>query len=222
MWADPGEQLAVLLLRSEHGPEPRVQVRQDELQNSNYGTICETFGGGYESTLAWQALGNLLAHRPGWHFDFDFNHGEVTWCLGALDEAVLVIHVNKDLQYHCYDHRRDTDTVTSDIAAVETWLDGREDIARRPTATLIEYARVSRWQTLKTIPITLRISWSDGYFSATAYHRDEASFGRTLPEAANRAAEMICHLLGAPIELAKEMNLSAELDASAIGHIRTA
>ncbi|MFC8350806.1 hypothetical protein [Streptomyces sp. NPDC057280] len=142
--------------------------------------------------------------------------------LGTFGEALLVIHVNQMALYHCYDHRADSDTIVADIPAVEAWLDGREEGARHPSATLIEMARANDWQTLKSVPITLRVSWSDGYFSATTYQLNEASFGRTLPEAMNRAGEMICQVFGAPAAIAQQMALSAELDAAAVGQLRIA
>jgi uncharacterized protein YfaS (alpha-2-macroglobulin family) len=48
-------------------------------------------------------------------------------------------------------------------------------------------ARVNDWQTLRNVPITLRVSRPDGYFAAAAYELDEVSFGKSLVEAVNRA-----------------------------------
>ncbi|MEU6765512.1 hypothetical protein ABZ916_23665 [Streptomyces sp. NPDC046853] len=72
------------------------------------------------------------------------------------------------------------------------------------------------WKYLKLTPIGLHVSWSDGYFSATAAYLGEAGFGKTLAEAINGAGEMVCRLFGAPVQIARELNLSAELDRSAI------
>ncbi|MHC3455922.1 hypothetical protein [Streptomyces prasinus] len=190
--------------------------------NDDYEVICEAFGGGTENLPAWRALGHLLAARTGWHFDFDLNHADPTWNLGLFGESLLVLHVNELGQYHCYDHRADDDMITTDITAVEAWLEGRETQARQPSAALIDMARVNDWQTLKNAPITLRVSWSDGHFYATAYQLDEVSFGKTLAEAVSGAGEMLCRLLGAPIEVARDMNLSVELDTSAAARIRAA
>jgi len=200
---------------------PAYRTVRTKFVNNDYETICESFGGGFTSLPAWRALGQLLVGRSGWHFDFDLNSGEPTWSIGAFGEALLVVHVNEDAHYHCYDHRADADAIVADIPAVEAWLEGQEEGARRPGATLIEMARANGWQTLKNVPNPLRVSWSDGHFSATAYQLNEASFAPTLTEAINRAAEMICHVLNAPPEIALEMNLSAELDASAVRRLRT-
>ncbi|GAA1932169.1 hypothetical protein GCM10009837_67350 [Streptomyces durmitorensis] len=78
------------------------------------------------------------------------------------------------------------------------------------------------WKYLELTPIRLRVSWSDGYFSATAGYLSEASFGRSMTEAINGAGEMICQLFGAPVQAAKELGFSAELDKSAIIRIRAA
>lgn len=188
---------------------------------TDYDNVCEDFGGGFERLSAWRDLGNLLAHRSGWHFDVA-NGGEAMWCLGVLGESRLVIHVNENLQYHCYDHGEDSDILATDIPAVEGWLDGREDEARTPSALLIELASSEGWQLLRRYPFQVRVSWSDGYFSATLPSLAEASFGATLSEAVGRACEMICHVLGAPVALASELTITTELDRSASQQIRTA
>ncbi|MFE1198399.1 hypothetical protein ACFW6E_37585 [Streptomyces olivaceoviridis] len=87
--------------------------------NSDYYNVCDTFGGGFERLPAWRALGDLLAHRPGWHFDV-VNRGEALWCLGVLGECRLAIHVTEDLGFHCYDHDDDSDVVAADTAEVES------------------------------------------------------------------------------------------------------
>ncbi|TQJ55970.1 hypothetical protein [Streptomyces sp. SLBN-115] len=188
---------------------------------TDYDNVCEDFGGGFERLPAWRDLGNLLAHRSGWHFDVA-NGGEAIWCLGVLGESRLVIHVNENLQYHCYDHGEDSDILAADIPAVEGWLDGREDEARTPSTLLIELASSEGWQLLRRYPFQVRVSWSDGYFSATLPSLAEASFGATLSEAVSRACEMICHFLGAPVALASELTITTELDRSASQQIRTA
>ncbi|MFF3967946.1 hypothetical protein ACFYZI_41135 [Streptomyces griseorubiginosus] len=201
---------------------PAYHSVQTKFINNDYEVICESFGGGSENLPAWQALGHLLAGRTGWHFDFELNHADPTWNLGTFGECVLVVHVNELGQYHCYDHRADADMITTDIPAVEVWLMDREESARRPSTVLREMARANDWQTLRNLPITLKVSWSDGYFSAAAYELDEVSFGDSLIEAVDRAGQMICQLLGAPPEIAREMNLSVNLEASATARLRAA
>ncbi|MFF5393442.1 hypothetical protein ACFY5H_34980 [Streptomyces sp. NPDC013012] len=204
---------------------PAYRTVRTDFTNNQYEVICKTFGGGHRDRIAWLDLANALSGRPGWRFMFDFNDKSAFWSLGALSESMLQIHVAENGQYQCHDHRRDnhidSDTVAADIPAMEAWLEGQETAARRPSAALLEMARVNNWQTLKGVPITVRVSWSDGRFCATAYQLDEASFGTTLAEAVNGAGEMICRFLGAPVEVAKGMNLSVELDASATTRVRT-
>ncbi|MEU1495744.1 hypothetical protein ABZ456_36560 [Streptomyces sp. NPDC005776] len=189
--------------------------------SSDYNNACDTFGGGFERLPAWRELGNLLAHRAGWHFDV-VNRGEALWCLGVLGECRLAIHVTEESQYHCYDHGTDSDTVVADIPAVESWLQDREEAARQPSPVIMKMASAETWKLLKIYPFQLRVSWSDGYYAASVAALAEASFGRTAAEAVNGAGEMICQLFGAPAELAPELTLAAELDATAVRHIRTA
>ncbi|MFJ2232106.1 hypothetical protein [Streptomyces halstedii] len=205
---------------------PAYRTVRTEFTNNQYEVICKAFGGGHQNRLAWLDLANALSGRPGWRFIFDLNDGSAYWSLGALIESMLQIQITEDGQYWCHDHRRDnhidSDTVAADIPGVEAWLEGREATARRPSAALLEMARVNNWQTLKGVPITVRVSWSDGLFCATAYQLDEASFGTTLAEAVNGAGEMLCRFLDAPVEVARDMNLSVELDASATARTRIA
>ncbi|MGW0573743.1 hypothetical protein [Streptomyces tauricus] len=188
--------------------------------NADYENVCDDFGGGFERLPAWRALGNLLAHRPGWHFDVA-NGGEAMWCLGFPGESGLAIHVNERLEYHCYDHGQDSDTVAADIPAVEAWLDGREDGARKPSALYIQLASDNRWRLLKAYQFPVQVSWSDGYFSATLPSLAEASFGITLSEAVDGACEMICRLVRAPVALAPELEPTLHLDKSASQQIRS-
>jgi hypothetical protein len=61
-----------------------------------------------------------------------------------------------------------------------------------------------------------------GYYAASVAGLAEASFGATIPDAVNGAAEMICHLFKAPAEHASALMLSAELDETAVRHMRAA
>jgi len=83
-------------------------------------------------------------------------------------------------------------------------------------------ASADSWKLLKSHPFRLRVSWSDGYYAASVAALAEASFGRTVAEAINGAGEMICQLFGAPAEFAPDLTLAAELDETAVRHIRTA
>ncbi|CAG6397612.1 hypothetical protein NMG29_39200 [Streptomyces cocklensis] len=200
--------------------EPAYRSVKVNFSNSDYDNVCETFGGGFERLPAWRELGNLLAHRPGWHFDV-VNHGEALWCLGVLGECRLAIHVNDDLLFHCYDHDQDSDAVAADSTEVETWLQAREETARQPSGLLLKMASSDSWNLLKLYTFRIRVSWSDGYYAASVIALAEASFGRTVPEAVNGAAEMICRLFNAPAELAPSLTLAAELDETAVQRMRT-
>ncbi|WP_030935694.1 type II toxin-antitoxin system HicB family antitoxin [Streptomyces sp. NRRL B-24720] len=199
---------------------PYLSVRVN-FDNSDYDNVCVTYGGGVDRLPAWRELGNLLAHRSGWHFDV-VNNGEALWSHGVFGDARLTIFVNQDLRFHCCDHDEDSDTFAADIPAVESWLSGREEGARKPSSTAITFASADNWKYLKLRPIQLRVSWSDGNYSATMPGLSDASFGHTLAEALDRAAEMICQLLGAPVEVARELTISAELEETAVRQLRGA
>jgi hypothetical protein len=182
--------------------------------NSDYDNVCVSFGGGDDLLPAWRDLGDLLAHRSGWHFDV-VNDGEALWSLGLLGESRLNIHVTEDRRYHCHDHDTDRDDVVDGIPAVEDWLSTREDRAKQPSALLLDMARAMDWGVLKSHPFTLRVSWSDGYFAASLPDHYDVAFGSTLPEAISGASEMLCRLFDAPSDLAAHLTLTTELDTTA-------
>jgi hypothetical protein len=201
-------------------PRPYTSVRAG-LDNDDYLNVCDTYGGGPERREAWLDLGDQLAYRPGWHFDL-VNDGEPLWSLGILGESRLNIHVNPEGKYSCYDHDEDTEVVCTSIPEVEGWLSNREDRAREPSPMLLELARTNDWSILKSHPHELRVSWSDGYYSASLPGLGEASFAATLKDAINGAAEMLCGLFGAPAALAPQLTLRAELDETAAAQVRAA
>ncbi|WP_344219685.1 hypothetical protein [Kribbella sancticallisti] len=94
-------------------------------------TACEAFGGGWAFTKHWQGLGDLLGHRPGWHFDI-VNDGEAMWSIGAFGASRMKITLNQDGSYHCHDHDEDSDADFGELAEVEAWLVPREERKRIP------------------------------------------------------------------------------------------
>ncbi len=201
-------------------PRPYTSVRVG-LDNSDYLNICDMYGGGPERREAWLDLGDQLAHRPGWHFDV-VNNGELLWSLGILGESRLNIHVSPEGMYSCYDYDEDTEAICASIPEVEEWLSTREDRAKEPSPTLLELAQADDWRVLKAHPHELRVSWSDGYYSASMAGLGEASIAATLKDAINGAAEMLCLLFGAPAALAPQLTLRAELDETAAAAVRAA
>ncbi|MET8411075.1 hypothetical protein ABZV34_23735 [Streptomyces sp. NPDC005195] len=108
------------------------------------------------------------------------------------------------------------------MVALELWLAFREEEARRPSPVILNIARSDGWGIFKAHQFRLYVSWSDGYFAASLPALTEAGFGRTLAEAVNHAAEMLCLLFGAPVDLASELTMELELDASATRQLRSA
>jgi len=176
-------------------PYQSVKVNFD---NNDYINVCVQYGGGYALLHAWRALGDLLAGRPGWHFDV-VNDGEALWSLGLLGESRLNIRVTEDGGYHCYDYGADHAVVIYGIAAVELWLADREDEAKLPSATLLALARGDDWSVFKHHQFKMTVSWSDDYFSASLPHHLDSAFGSALPEAVLGAAQLPCRLFDAPL-----------------------
>jgi hypothetical protein len=188
--------------------------------NGDYDSVCETYGGGPAQLAAWRDLGDLLAHRAGWHLECDVGRGEVLWSLGLLGESRLNVHVGTDGQFICFDYAQDAETSCAGIAAVNAWLFTREDEAGKPSDALLELAQADDWNLLKRYRHRLSVTWSDGHYSASLPHLHDASFGATLAQAVNRAAEMFCQLLGAPADLAPLLAIDVELDETATAQVR--
>ena len=130
--------------------------------------------------------------------------------------------MNQDGRYSCYDHDEDAEAIYASIPEVEEWLSSREDRAREPSPMLLELAKADDWSVLKAHPHELRVSWSDGYYSASLPDFSEASFAVALKDAINGAAEMLCRLFDAPAALAPQLTLRAKLDETATAQVRTA
>jgi hypothetical protein len=188
--------------------------------NSDYDNVCETYGGGPARLAAWRDLGDLLAHRAGWHFDVDASRGEVLWSLGLLGESRLNVHVGNDGQYICFDYAQDAETSCAGIPAVNAWLSTREHGAGKPSDALLALAQADDWNILKRYRHWLRVIWSDGHYSVSLPHLYDASFGATLTDAVNSAAEMLCQLFGAPADLAPQLTIEVELDETATAQVR--
>ncbi len=201
-------------------PRPYTSVGVG-VDNNDYFNVCDIYGGGPALREAWLDLGDQLAHRPGWHFDV-VNDGQPLWSLGILGVSRLNIHVNQDGRYSCYDHDEDAEAICTSIPEVEEWLSTREDRAREPSPMLLELAKADDWSVFKAHPHELRVSWSDGYYSASLPGLSETSLAVTLKDAINGAAEMLCRLFNAPAALAPQLTLRAELDETASAQLRAA
>ncbi|WP_458246837.1 hypothetical protein [Streptomyces sp. MAI_2237] len=198
---------------------PPYQSVRVNFSNSDYQNICEDFGGGHEAWPAWRELGDLLAYRSGWHFDF-VNRGKPLWSLGVLGESRLNISVDGDSRYHCYNRDRNDEATLDSIAEVEDWLGPREEEVGKPSEVSLNIARSDDWRILKVHAFRLSVSWSDGYSPQRCRRSRRRDSGRRWRRPVNRAGEMLCHLFGAPTELAPELTMELELDSAATQRLR--
>lgn len=202
---------------NEHGQEP---VRIDVGFDFEYLSACETFGGGWEFTQQWRGLGDLLAHRPGWHFDI-VNDGEAMWSAGAFGASRMNITLNPDGSYHCYDRDEDSEDDFGELAEVEAWLMPREERARSLTDLQREITQSNNWSVLLAMPYEIRISWSDGWYTASVSRLpEEAAFQDTLGGVVHAARELITAYFGAPSSLSEELKVRLVIDESAAATIK--
>src|ERR1039457_1481839 len=86
---------------------PYMSVRV-HFDNSDYDNVCLDYGGGQARLAAWRDLGDLLAHRVGWHFDVNTASADpVLWNAGLFGESRLNIHVAGNGGYACFDYDAD-------------------------------------------------------------------------------------------------------------------
>lgn len=195
--------------------------------NSDYDNVCLDYGGGQARLAAWRDLGDLLAHRVGWHFDVNTASADpVLWNAGLFGESRLNIHVAGNGGYACFDYDADKAgdpnpvTVCATIPAVEAWLADRERGAARPSSTAVAYAQDGAWRVLKTHANLVRVTWADGFYHASLSGLFEVGVGTTLQDALDGVAVLLCRLLGAPAELAPQVPMTAELDEAAMAQLR--
>jgi hypothetical protein len=195
--------------------------------NSDYDNVCLDYGGGQARLSAWRDLGDLLAHRAGWHFDVNTaTEDQVLWSAGLFGESRLNIHVDENGRYVCFDYDADkagepnSVTVCATIPAVEAWITQRQQRAARPSSTAVAYARDGDWSGLKTYANQVRVTWFDGSYHASLSGLFEGGVGATLQDALDGVAALLCGLLGAPVGLAPLVPVTAELDEAATNQLR--
>lgn len=188
---------------------------------TDYLLACDRYGGGHKVLDQWQALGDLLAYRPGWHFDI-VNNGEALWSMGAFGESLLNIQVKEDGRFYCLDYIEDKSSpvgnrpawlATRSLQEVEAWLEGREEQYRKPSPVLMRLFSEENWDVLRRHTFRVRVSWSDGWYLANVGGLpEEATFGRTLHVVVESAKAMIARCLEAPEELVADLRIRIELD----------
>lgn len=188
--------------------------------NGRYRNICNDLGGGHELLDRWVLLGELLAHRPGWHFDVSSFRDVPLWSLGAFGESLLNIYVQPDGSFHLYDHLNDSETSTGDVADLEKWIEEREAGTRLLSPVGHRHMSEDDWWLLRRWVFDVRVTWSDGWFSATVHELPaDASFGRTLQDSVRAAREMIIQFNQAPTELTDDLHVTIRLDESAANQV---
>jgi len=184
--------------------------------NGSYRNVCHDLGGGHEVLDKWVLLGELLAHRPGWHFDVESFNETPLWSLGAFGESLLNIHVQPDGSFHVYDHLNDSESSIIVVMEIESWLEEREAGTRQLSPVGRRLMFEDDWWLLRRWVFDVRVTWSDGWFSAAVHELPaDASFGRTLQDSVRAAREMIIQFSQAPKELVNHLHVKIGLDEGA-------
>lgn len=193
-----------------------LELVEVKFVNGDYQNVCIDLGGGHELRDRWMLLGGLLAHRPGWHFDVVSFIDTPLWSLGAFGESLLNIYVQPNGSFHLYDHLKDSEASTSEVVELERWVEEREAGTRLLSPVGHRMMSEDDWWLLRRWVFDVRVTWSDGWFSATVHELPaEASFGRALQASVQAAREMIVQFNQAPKELANDLHVTIRLDEGA-------
>jgi len=202
-------------IRRVHSTIPPYATVEVNFSNSGYLQVCERFGGGRALVPQWTVLGELLAHRAGWHFDV-VNNGEAVWSWGAFGAAVLSISLSGDGRFHCYDALEQASPTFTDRRQVEGWLAERDDASRSLSPQARALLAENGWAFLRRHVFVLRVSWADGWFvSDVKGVPHETVFETSVSESVRTARSMITRFCGAPEELTDELLVRVEVDEQA-------
>lgn len=206
------------VMTDEHHP-PHLDVKADLEALTEYRAAIDVFYRPEAQPLLIK-LGDLLAHRTGWHFASD-STAEVIWTLGSFGGSVLNITITEDLKYHCYDHQADSDDEFADISEVAQWVDSREDAALEHLKRWQRgFASGGDWYALKVYEYRLDVDWFDGHFAAAVFGIPmEATFARTLPDVIRAGRELIINWHDAPSKLGDSLKVNARLSERAVAQV---
>ena len=200
----------LITMADSYEPEPYENVEVN-FSNPDYRNVCDTFGGGFERLDDWIALANILAGRPGWHFDI-VNDGQALWSLGDFGGSNLNISVTED-GFNCYNHSSDDSVVLKNIDLVSSWIEPLEEEGRRFP---IQLAASSNWQVLLSLKFRIRVDViGDKYCADVKGMAEEEVFGDTLVEVVAFARERIVQYFEAPVELTEKLLIRLDISEKA-------
>jgi len=180
----------------------------------DYVQVCEVFGGGHPNLEAWKDLGNLLAHRVGWHFEL-VNWGEPLWSLGSFGESMLNIQIT-DKGFGCFDYREDESSVFDTIALVSNWVDAREMDARQLSELSSEWLSANNWELLRRHIFVAQISTiGQQFLTEVDGVLGPGQMSENFVEAVRCSGTLIVDFLNAPQELAPSIRVDLRCDPSA-------
>lgn len=197
---------------------PHFDVKADLSAITEYRDAVDVFYSAAAAPLLAD-LGDLLAHRTGWHFAAD-SSGLPIWNLGSFSGSVLNVTITDDLKYHCYDHQADTDDDFATIREVAAWVDANEERAlellkQRQRGTFSQ----SDWYVFKIMEYRLDVDWFDDHYAASVFGIPmDAAFATTFPGVIQAGRELVIDWFGAPAELADALKVTATLTVTAVAH----
>jgi len=185
--------------------------------NNDYRNVCDVYGGGPEFEPRWEALGQLLAYRLGWHFEV-VNRGDAIWSLGAFRTSILNVSPDPNGPgFGCYDHRSGSAYTFSSIDDVRQWIENNEEDARRAENAGVELLRSGNWKVLKEYEFDVVVSAENGarFVASIEDIPGDVFFAQDLLEVLGMARDQIVAYVDAPVELSSAIRLALHLNSSA-------
>lgn len=181
---------------------------------------------GHDAGPWWEALGDLLGGRPGWHCDFT-NQG-LLWSYGALGSSLFNISAPSapddssepsDYQsgtYVLFDYDADVEHGFSDLAELRAWLEQNEPRHVDHARTVGQMVASDGWSMLAGLTFDARVTYEGGTWIATVPKLPlEAAFAGDLVTVVAHVRELVAGALGAPAELASTIEIQARLTPAA-------
>lgn len=174
---------------------------------------------GFEAVEPWLELGDLLAGRPGWHVDIDASGGGLglLWSFGSFGRSLFNVTAVGHGEFSLFDYAADESHLLAGIDAVRAWLEDNERRYDDEFADLRPWLAADDWYMFRVLPYDVRVTVDeDGRWLATVHGlRAEVAVADDLPRALAQVREMLGTAIGAPLDLAPRLRLTARLDESA-------
>jgi hypothetical protein len=188
--------------------------------SDNYLGLCEYLYGDAASGW-WAALADLLSGRPGWRCELDSDG--LAWCFGPIGTGMFIVPAPDTVEafetttYRLFDYQADESVRFNSTAELRVWLEANEHRhAEHLRSMTWYYSEPGDWGLLKLYAWPVKVTYDGTFWIGTVPDiPSEVTSAGSLPDLLRRVRELIAHAVGAPVEVAADISLTAALDQPA-------